>query len=210
MRILKNLSLLALASLTLANSAFAGPPYLPNVNTSGNYWSITAFDDSATTHTQWATQNICFILLGNTGTHMHGIWYSTTFYDWNGRWRQEGDQVFMTGDYAGDIQGNAVGHDGIQWEIVTASAKNEGFGHWQEWREDTQYGLTIGFANAKLSRIGRCPFSIPTGTTIPEIEKLVVEQSLLAPRRVTADGAEALGPFDPKQLPLEKTGIFQP
>lgn len=203
---IKHFSLTALASLALAHPAFAGPPYAPNVVTGGNYWSITAFDDSATTHTQWATQNICFFQLGNTGTHMHGIWYSTTFYDWNGRWRQEGDQIFMTGDYAGDSQGNAVGHDGIQWEVVTASAKNEGFGQWQEWREDTQYGLTIGFANTKLSRIGKCPLVIPAGTPIPEIEKMVFESSQQAPRRVTADGGEASGPFDPKQLPLQTPG----
>jgi hypothetical protein len=34
--------------------------------------------------------------------------------------------------------------------------KNEGYGHWQEWREAGRLGLTIGFVNAKLVRVGKC------------------------------------------------------
>lgn len=197
MHTLKNISLMALASFALANSAVAGPPYFPNVITGGNHWSIRAFNDSATTHTTWATQRICFIQLGNVGTHMNGIWFSTSFPDWNGRWRQEGDQVFMHGDFAGNI-----GHDGIQWEIVTASPKNEGFGHWHEWREDPHFGITIGFANAKWSRIGTCPFPIAPGLSSPEIEKLVAE-IVRPPRRFTTGGGDPLGPLDPNLIPLD-------
>jgi hypothetical protein len=91
------------------------------------------------------------------------VWSSTTFFDWNGDWRQEGDQVFMTGDYAGDVNGNAVGHDGMEWQLVTAE-KAEGFGHWKEWRENGGTGTTIGFGNTKFSRVGTCTFQPPPGT----------------------------------------------
>jgi hypothetical protein len=64
---------------------------------------------------------------------------------------QEGDEITMHGDYAED-----VGHDGMKWEIVTASAKNQGSGHWWEWREDGNFGNTIGFGNASLQRVGSC------------------------------------------------------
>lgn len=200
-------TLLAAAALMLAGPAFAGPPYFPNVVVNGGLWAITAYDDSSVNHTQWATQNICFLLGPPVGTHMSGVWFSTTFFDWNGRWRQEGDQVFMTGDYAGDVTGNAVGHDSIEWEIVTVGRPNEGFGHWREWREDGNFGNTIGFANAKLKRIGACPQTLPATPvppTVEEIEKFAFELSLEAPRRLREDGSEALGPFDPKQLPLLK------
>lgn len=199
---MKRLNMTALLMLGLASAAFANPPHFPNVTLNGNLWSITAYDDSAPGHTQWATQNICFLQQGVLGTHAYGIWYSTTFYDWNGSWRQEGDQVFMTGDYAGDIQGNAVGHDGMQWEIVTSNYANEGYGHWHEWRENRLYGQVIGYANAKLRRIGKCPIEPTPGATAAELEKLVVEQSLEAPRRYRDDGTEALGPSDPRQVPL--------
>ncbi len=57
----------------------------------------------------------------------------------------------MHGDCAKD-----VGHDGMKWEITTNSAKSEGFGHRKEWREDGHLGITIGFANTKLTREGKC------------------------------------------------------
>ncbi len=57
----------------------------------------------------------------------------------------------MHGGYAKD-----VGHDGMNWEITTSSPKNEGFGHWKEWREDGRLDITIGFVNTKLTREGKC------------------------------------------------------
>jgi hypothetical protein len=127
------------------------PPHYPDLVSNGNRWTITAYDDSSVVHTQWATQGICFYPAGTVGTHQRYYWVSDTFPDWNGRATQEGDQIVMHGDYA-----NNVGHDGMQFEITTSSPKNEGYGHWHEWREDPKYGLTIGFANAKLVRVGRC------------------------------------------------------
>jgi len=36
------------------------------------------------------------------GTSIQGVWYSTSYPDWNGRYYQEGDEVKMTGDFAKD------------------------------------------------------------------------------------------------------------
>jgi hypothetical protein len=149
---LRKLSLsVAALLLTAPLVSHALPPHNPDLITNGNRWTITAYDDSSVVHTQWATQGICFYSAGTVGTHQRYYWVSDTFPDWNGRATQEGDQVFMHGDYA-----NNVGHDGMQFEITTSSSKNESYGHWHEWREDPKYGLTIGFANAKLVRVGKC------------------------------------------------------
>lgn len=137
----------------IAASAQAKPPYSPDLVTGGNLWKITAFNDASLVHTQWATQGLCFYATGVNGSHQQYVWVSNTFPNWNGRAVQEGDQIFMHGDYAED-----VGHDGITWEITTDSAKNIGFGHWHEWREDGRVGRTIGFANARLERAGRCAY----------------------------------------------------
>jgi len=203
----KSIVLALLVGLGVSLTAHAVPPHRPDVVTNGNLWSITAYDDSATTHTQWATQNICFFATGTVGTHTAGIWYSTTFFDWNGTWRQEGDQVFMTGDYAGDFFGNAVGPDGIDWEIVTADkTNNEGYGHWKEWRENGRFGTVIGYVNTKLKRIGACPYQLPADITDQaKIEALILEQSKAAPLRVRRDGTEALGPMDRQIAPLPTT-----
>lgn len=149
---LKSLAVGLIAALPLV--AVAVPPHSPDLVQGGNRWTITAYDDSAPGQTQWATQGLCFYPIGVFGTHQRYYWVSDTFPDWNGIATQEGDQVFMHGDYATD-----VGHDGMQWEIVTMSRSNEGAGHWHEWREDGRYGRTIGFANAKLVRVGKCRFA---------------------------------------------------
>lgn len=143
--------LLAGICLSTAMSAQAEPPHLPDLVKDGNRWTITAYDDDSTVHTQWATQGICFYYAGTQGTQQLYTWVSDTYPDWNGRAVQEGDQVFMHGDYAQDM-----GHDGMAWEVTTSSPKNEGYGHWKEWREDGGFGNTIGFANAKLQRVGTC------------------------------------------------------
>ena len=134
----------------------------PDLTFGGNRWTITAYNDASISHDQWATQGICFRYLGTVGTHNRYEWWSDTFPDWNGIATQEGDEIFMHGDYAGD-----VGHDGMQWSIVTSSTKNIGAGHWFEWREDGNYGRTIGFANALLTRVGRCSITIDEARLIP-------------------------------------------
>jgi len=158
MKKLKFASSVALTSLALSSSfqAIAAPPHLPDLVQSGNRWTITFYNDSATTHTQWATQGLCFYYAGTTGTHQRYIWVSDTYPDWNGRATQEGDQIFMHGDFQWPSGKRDGGHDGMEWEIVTMSKKNEGAGHWKEWVEDGRYGRTIGFGNAKFQRVGSC------------------------------------------------------
>lgn len=143
--------LAVLSMLFLGLSAHASPPYSPNLAEEGNRWTITAFNDASPQHQEWATQTLCFYPAGTNGTHQRFYWVSTSFPDWNGIAVQEGDQIFMHGDYAKD-----VGHDSMTWEVTTATRSNEGYGHWAEWREDTRLGRTIGFVNAKLTRIGHC------------------------------------------------------
>ena len=113
----------------------------------------------------------------------------------------------MTGDYAGDVYGNAVGHDGMEWQLVTAEAKSEGFGHWKEWRENGGVGRPIGYGNAKFARVGGCNVVGSTAGTIDAfaLEKQVLVESQRAPRRYRRDGTEALGPMDLDQqaVPLQ-------
>ena len=144
-------TLIAGAALLSSMTVQAVPPHLPDLVKGGNRWLITFYDDSSFTHNRWATQGLCFFKTSDVGTHTRYVWYSDTFPDWNGRATQEGDQIFMHGDYAAD-----VGHDGMEWEIVTNSYKNEGTGHWKEWREDRRFGRTIGWGNAKFTRVGKC------------------------------------------------------
>ncbi|MGD8572710.1 MAG: hypothetical protein PVH98_09620 [Gammaproteobacteria bacterium] len=177
---------LTLAMALTGTTALAHPPE-PNVFDDGNYWKVTAYDDSSPVHTQWATQGICFQPYAVVGTQIRGTWYSDTFPDWNGRYTQEGDQIFMHGDYAKD-----VGHDGMAFEIVTRSRDNLAAGHWKEWREDGSYGNTIGFANATLTRAGKCEVLQAGG--IADIR--------VAPRYLL-DGRIAQNPGDKGQIPLE-------
>lgn len=167
-----------------ATPAIAVPPHLPAVYASGNLWTITAYDDSAPAHTQWATQGICFLPPAVVGTHERGFWYSVTFPDWNGTYSQEGDQVFIYGDYAKD-----VGHDGMQITIDTARSAS---GHWKEWRENGAFGNTIGFANATLQRVGKC--RTVSATQLP---------GLNIPPRYLLDGKEAQFPAEPNQRPFD-------
>lgn len=158
MKKLKLATCLALASFSLSNSfqALAAPPHLPDLVQGGNRWTITFYNDSSTTHSQWATQGLCFYYAGTVGTHQQYIWVSDTYPDWNGRATQEGDQVFMHGDFQWPFGTKDGGHDGMEWEIVTTDKRNEGAGHWKEWVEDGRHGTTIGFGNTKFTRVGSC------------------------------------------------------
>lgn len=139
-----------------STAVFAVPPHLPDLVRDGNRWTITFYDDSGTMHPQWATQGICFYYAGTVGTHQRYIWVSDTYPDWNGRATQEGDQIFMHGDFQWPYGNRDGGHDGMEWEIVTSNPRNEGAGHWKEWVEDGRAGITIGFGNAKFVRVGKC------------------------------------------------------
>lgn len=146
---IKNSAAAAFIALTFSVAVNAQPAFpSPELTRGGNLWNITAYDDASPVHTQLATQGICFDFIGVVGTQNRYRWRSTTFPDWNGIASQEGDQVFMHGDYAQN-----VGHDGIHWNIDTLKT---GSGHWTEWREDPGFGNTVVFANATFQRVGTC------------------------------------------------------
>jgi hypothetical protein len=165
---------MAIAVLTVTHGVAQAQQ--PDLVSAGNRWTITAYNDESPLHDQWATQGICFRSLGMFGTHQRYEWWSDTFPDWNGIASQEGNEVVMHGDYADD-----VGHDSVMWNVVTSTPKNVGAGHWVEWREDGKLGRTIGFANALLTRVGRC--------------SLTADQAKLLPYPVDATGKQIDSPF---------------
>ena len=193
---------LFLGIVGLAGQAVAQVPS-PNVFAGGNRWLITAYDDSSPVHQQWATQGICYLPFVQVGTHIRGVWYSDTYPGWVGRYSQEGDRVLMHGNW-----GNFIGSDGMVIELTEGtSPRDVGGGQWTEWFNFGANGTTVGFLNARLARVGRCP--IPVGVDITklsqaELEKLAAELSREAQPRLRKDGKEAVSPTDPEQLPLSE------
>jgi len=178
----------------------------PNVVDGGNLWRITAYDDTSPIHKRWATQGICFLPYSPSGMHIQGIWYSTTFPDWNGRYSQEGDRLLMHGDYAKD-----VGHDGMVIELFTGTqTPDTGAGQWTEWREDGAFGRTIGFCNCRLVRVGFCKHLEGVKRMSPEqLMKMVKELSSKVKPRLRKDGKVSKIPMDPKAAPLPKVVQFK-
>lgn len=188
----------ALTMGTLGVSESSAQPR-PNVFDGGNLWQITAFDDSSPEHTEWATQEICFLPYIADATGIHGMWYSLSFPDWNGRYRQEGDEVKMTGDYAKDI-----GHDHMTLYHTTWDSRKRtrgmAFKDWTEWREDGASGRIIGWCNARMTRVGFHKY--PKGEGI-ELEKRVLKLSQNIPPRLRRDSKEkAQSPLDGLQESL--------
>ncbi len=194
-----------LAALALAGAAVgtaqAMPQHLPAVDpvlAPGTLYSITFYDDTSTGHAQWATQNICFVQGPVQGSNTTGLWYSTTYNRWIGLWRQEGDQIFMIGDFW-----KGVGKDSMQWELVTT--KDEGFGHWNEWVEDGMYGNWFGKGNTRLAKIGTCLAPLQGADTTlddawEETKQRALREAEAAPVRFRKDGSLAQ-PTDRDQLP---------
>ncbi|HSS20872.1 MAG TPA: hypothetical protein VLL54_12415 [Pyrinomonadaceae bacterium] len=180
----------------------------PNVVDGGNRWLITYFNDCDVQHTQWATQGICFLPYKPCGAcGIQGAWYSDTFPDWNGMYMQEGDRIVMHGDYAQN-----VGHDGMFIDLFAGtSPRDEGAGQWTEWREAPGfYGLTIGFGNTRLRRVGKCelPHNNHVAQSNDDINKLAEELSRKVKPRMRRDGKPAESPIDPEQVPLKEESKF--
>lgn len=197
--LMKKVTAMVCGTLLFTGTASALPPY-PNVFDGGNLWELTFYNDPTNNHQQWATQEICFLPYSIVGTSIQGVWFSTSFYDWNGLYYQEGDEVKMTGDYARD-----VGHDHMTLIHTTYDAPGianaMAFKDWTEWREDRRYGFIIGWANAKLERVGKCPIpidNIDITPIPPDILKMVEEEalqfSLKLPERLTVTGEVAAYP----------------
>ncbi|MDJ0825006.1 MAG: hypothetical protein QNJ16_05825 [Rhodobacter sp.] len=185
----------------LLGASYAAAQPKPNVFDGGNRWEITYFNDPASDHTQWATQIICFMPYAPLGTGITGAWYSLSFPDWNGRYYQEGDEVKMTGDYARD-----VGHDHMTLYHTTFDNPDErrggmAFKDWTEWREDGSFGRIIGWGNARLVRVGRCPFEEVEGREAMEVMEAL---SLKVAPRLRLDGKEAESPGEEGQESLEQ------
>lgn len=186
------ISVIVLSVMLFVSSVSAGidfkctstSPPKPNVYDGGNKWKITFYNDSTGTHNKWATQEICFLPYTVVGSSIQGIWYSTSFPDWNGRYYQEGDEVKMTGDYARD-----VGHDHMTLVHTTCDAagsmvrrvRGMAFGDWTEWREDGRYGRIIGWGNAKLERTGYRRFP-HVFATIPVLAPKPLEKVVPVPK----------------------------
>lgn len=141
--------------LLISSLAAAAPPYSPDFVTGGNKWSFKAYNDASPDHTQLvAAQDICFEYTGTSGNHQQYTWYSETFPGWSGRAVQEGDQIFIHGDYA-----NGAGHSSIQLNTLVAPTIYGSAGTWQEWRHDAANGTTIYFAKTRALRNGDCTLS---------------------------------------------------
>jgi hypothetical protein len=147
--------LVTLGTLILAPVAFGVPPYQPDLVKGGNKWSFRAYDDSSPNHTELVVaQGICFEYAGFKGNHQLYTWYSDSFPGWSGMAVQNGDQIFLHGDYA-----KGAGHTTIQIETLVAPTPpqvNGSAGYWQEWRENGANGVTVGFATTRSLREGAC------------------------------------------------------
>ena len=189
-RIIAATALVVSSFLTL--SALAAPPHLPDMVTGGNKWQLTGFDDSSTTHPQGAVQTLCFFNNGVVGTHQRYRWASITFGGWDGLATQEGDQVFLHGDFTFILMPNA-GHDSIDFELTT---RNEGMGHWKEWIENDANGLTLVWNNARLTR---------TGTCLQKTAAEVIEFARTQPNSLDAAGVPITTPsgVDPNKAAVE-------
>jgi hypothetical protein len=175
-----------------AAAVWAVPPHQPQLVLGGNLWTITFFDDTSPIHQQWATQRICFFPAGVQGTHQRYAWVSVSYPDWNGRATQEGDQIFMHGDFQWPFGKKDGGHDGMEWQLVTMSPFGQigsaprgevGTGHWKEWVEDGQLGITIGWGNTLLRRAGFCPYA-----TFADAMAKTQQPLALAREQALADG----------------------
>lgn len=210
--------LLPVAALTMSVSAVVVADPLPNVYSEGNLWSITFHDDDSTNHNQWATQRICFspYASSTSQSQIKGTWYSTSYPNWHGHYRQEGDSVKMVGNF---WQGK--GNDGITWDIVTSAShtglgvglRTIGAGHWHEWGDDGRYGPVYGFGNALFQRVGSCKLlkSITGITAADSKAELIdtIDYDLNIKPRVLSDGSEATHPQQEGQLPLEGANEYE-
>jgi hypothetical protein len=194
-----------LASLAIGSDALAVPPHAPQLVLGGNLWTITFFDDTSPIHTQWATQRICFFPAGVQGTHQRYAWVSISYPDWNGLANQEGDQIFMHGDFQWPFGVKDGGHDGMEWQLVTMSPGGQigsvpkgevGTGHWKEWIENGGLGINVGWGNTLLRRVGQCPFA-----TFAEAFNRSVQGQLRAARAQALAADSDSGADNPMGIP---------
>lgn len=159
---MKNLmSKLILVLSMYSASVFAQPPYGPDmINTpSGvmNEWTVTYFNDQDSgllgpvSHTQWATQRLCFYYAGIADSHQRYYVVSSSYFGWYGTATQEGDLVRIKLTFW-----NGLGNDEIIFDLSTVGPKDRGMGHWDETVETwSTFGVTF-WGNTELQRVGTC------------------------------------------------------
>jgi hypothetical protein len=195
-------NLVVLSVVLLITAAAAAQPQ-PSLTESGNRWLLSGWEDSSPDHAVLPTQTICFFRSGVNGTHVVGVWSATTFPNWRGRWAQEGDRVFIYGEF-----GDRAGHDSMVIDLFGGpTPSDQAWGKWVEWTESTPFDTTVRFANARLQRDGFCmpPPGIadPTKVGAETLEKAVAELAVKVPPRLKADGKPARTPAEPGQVPLQ-------
>ncbi len=157
--------LVMLGMLSCASLSVAAPPYAPDMVSGGNKWSFRAYSDADLDHAQLVSaQGICFEYAGISGNHQLYTWYSDTFPGWSGRAVQEGDQIFLHGDFA-----NGAGHSSIQIETLVAPPIYGSAGYWQEWRHDSANGATVEFATTRALREGNCTLTAEQAAALPPL-----------------------------------------
>ena len=187
--------------LLLASFASAQPQ--PNIFTGGDRWLVTAFDDSAPNHSEIATHVLCFFQSspgGVVGTHVRGVWFSTSFPNWRGRFSQEGDRVVLHGEF-----GDRVGHDAGVFDLYAGTSPNdEAAGDWVEWFESGNPDTSGVFASVRLRRSGSCiPPPGLTKMSGADLDKAVAELAAQVPKRMKTDGTAARWPFEAGQAPIK-------
>ncbi|MCP4155668.1 MAG: hypothetical protein GY757_48535 [bacterium] len=196
MKFVRNAALIITGSLLFSSNTVLASPK-PNVYKDGNKWEITFYDDSSDKHNQWATQEICFLKYHKKGTGIEGVWYSTSYPDWNGLYYQEGDEVKMTGDFANDTGHSHMTLIHTTYDWLKKGIKGMAFKDWTEWWEDGSYGKIIGWGNAKMERVGYCKHK-------SKIKVDVNSLSSSLPERLTVDGDIAVSPAETNLESIEE------
>jgi len=159
-------------------------------------WLVRGYLDASPAHNFIGQQRICFFPAGVVGTHQRYVWVSPNFPTWNGRASQEGDQIFMHGDFVIPTPVAKIqAHDSSQWELVGLDDKAIGAGHWKFWADAGIFGTSLAFLNITMNRIGKCDFN-------SAIDAAEYNKSL--PYPTDANGAIQAAPMGIDTSPLTK------
>jgi hypothetical protein len=211
------LKALALASSVMALGAAQGAHadqkpsiYYDAAGNTANYWMVTFYDDTSASHTQWATQGLCFSPAVARGTGWEGRVVSLTFPNWSGVYYTDGGDVYeLKMNYAPVGDKGFAGNDFISFSL---HSDNSGAGErgWDEWRDGLPSSWNV-WGNAEVTRAGRCT-QFSGFTTLPQFEKQILSvQSQIKPR-VTDSGVIANTPLtkgqaDPREVLPTPPGV---
>lgn len=150
---------------SMSFDAMAVPPYQPDMVQGGNRWTFRAYNDADPNHAVLVQEQIvCFEYAGTVGNHQRYTWYSESFPGWRGIATQEGDLVYLHGEFA-----DGRGHSSIQIETLVSPPIYGSAGVWQEWRENRKYGTNIAFAKTRALREGDCTLSAEQAAALPPL-----------------------------------------